>query len=1167
MIVDNPWYIPINELWFDNNTQSISQILDLMRYILGSESHLASMLVGALEGNADLSSSDTLASSTDSYLDGADLVELITLILEDALSRRTSPSPSNGEAEGADAKIVVSSLSVLRSLLGLPSFVDRVWSYLRSSTILFPANRTMTFSNVSSTSSRILQMERTTGHYPITFSLISLVHTLSLELTSSLGLSSLHTVSTKQEVLTRSIRFITSEIWANFWGWRFENIGDKFEMGIMLAGVYKGILEGAAPGSKESKKWDTIGFLESTFGGGKEGDLKLLPLIETLRESPSMLEILYNRHRYADARALVRLLDGFLSLARELVERRSAKASTGKSARSSDLEALLMETRSISSIASYISSPRVGEVVPLESAKLLCALAASPLLNNAVTGGGLYKQLLDPEATVRSLVRIVRNRSSDDSKRRNLIWEFGRLCLQHQPALARVLVQGSSHIDMAVETTEDAAAAKPTTLSKTFLSVGLEALAASDDLWENNPQYLASIITFMAAVWEHSMDHETTLQSVKNDREFWSRIDFLSNKDLGPPPEILASLSLTDSDSVGATVQFAYRAVIKAKALTILALDVQHQIDLKGKKREGGSLASIEKLLAEEQLTDHVLEGVTTSFDPKLHASIVSEMEEVFPAIDIESISLQAHPRDREFGSKYLYPLETLRERLAQLQRSDVYNVTRGDRAVSNVAAMNLNWSLADAQMMLTNSWRYLLLQLKSYMRSRKMEPVAMALADAVAGAIAAESRSGPVIVIVHSERLQILLTFLEVAWFEISDEKSIKAFLAMSSSLHNAVHSDSFPPLASMADRSLPPYHAQLLQVIFYYARMSRTLLISNKPLLSSSGHIHIATLLRSAVLTTLEGLRNAFDASANPNVQAGLLGDVQLLIATFHSCSRIEIGIPISEWLPYCRQLSLCEISLKLLELIASSDHVPIFAQLLFFHSSLASSIEASQELAEAGCLPTYSRLPLDLPSDLWCTVLSVITRLVTSIGYDTNFIQLDVCSFIQVHGERMEHALSWTIDDTVNPSSLEELERVTELFYAFANVCRPFLSKSTLASQILQAYNGSALKLLQQLNYAFAHPNHLVSLIEPSTDEEVSKLASELPKGSSFVLSDLVDACKTPLGSHYIQRVAMITNNLLLTLLVLSGADNLLGNRGDWDTTVHPLLTPVSPARFHK
>ena len=73
-------------------------------------------------------------------------------------------------------------------------------------------------------------------------------------------------------------------------------------MGRMMADIYNAILEGSSPGPSLRKEWDMVPYLEATFGGGYEGDLKLVPLIETLRESSNTLDILYGSHRYADAR-------------------------------------------------------------------------------------------------------------------------------------------------------------------------------------------------------------------------------------------------------------------------------------------------------------------------------------------------------------------------------------------------------------------------------------------------------------------------------------------------------------------------------------------------------------------------------------------------------------------------------------------------------------------------------------------------------------------------------------------------------------------------------------------------------------------------------------------------------------------------------------------------
>jgi hypothetical protein len=94
-----------------------------------------------------------------------DLVQLMTMILEEALSR---PQPRGFSR----IRLVTSAMSVLSALLTLSKYSLRVWLYVRSATVLFGPSRSSGFASVA------LPAERVTGQYTMTLSLLYLVQQL-----------------------------------------------------------------------------------------------------------------------------------------------------------------------------------------------------------------------------------------------------------------------------------------------------------------------------------------------------------------------------------------------------------------------------------------------------------------------------------------------------------------------------------------------------------------------------------------------------------------------------------------------------------------------------------------------------------------------------------------------------------------------------------------------------------------------------------------------------------------------------------------------------------------------------------------------------------------------------------------------------------------------------
>jgi nuclear pore complex protein Nup188 len=102
------------------------------------------------------------------------------------------------------------------------------------------------------------------------------------------------------------------------------------------------------------------------------------------------------------------------------------------------------------------------------------------------------------------------------------------------------------------------------------------------------------------------------------------------------------------------------------------------------------------------------------------------------------------------------------------------------------------------------------------------------------------------------------------------------------------------------------------------------------------------------------------------------------------------------------------------------------------------------------------------------------------------------------------------------------------------------------------VLHIFSPPALLLLQQLNYAITHPNHLASLLEPITVDE-RKLLDKDPQST--------EPLKRPLVAHLVHRLFRLSSNIISTLVTISRAYTVLtSDKDDWP--VHEaLVVPVS------
>ncbi|KJA28250.1 hypothetical protein HYPSUDRAFT_197752 [Hypholoma sublateritium FD-334 SS-4] len=86
------------------------------------------------------------------------------------------------------------------------------------------------------------------------------------------------------------------------------------------------------------------------------------------------------------------------------------------------------------------------------------------------------------------------------------------------------------------------------------------------------------------------------------------------------------------------------------------------------------------------------------------------------------------------------------------------------------------------------------------------------------------------------------------------------------------------------------------------------------------------------------------------------------------------------------------------------------------------------------------------------------------------------------------RFVHSEIWFEQaDPITLPLLEEIDQVGNLFYALAASVPTSAKSNALVERILSGFTVNALKLLQQVNYAITHPNHLASLYEPVTHDE--------------------------------------------------------------------------------
>jgi len=1177
----------------DGSENVITDALDLVRSVIQDNPTQAGILMQSLEDGEPVVSHSMTESQP------PDLVQLTTMILEESLSRVKSVSRT---------RLIASAMSVLSALLAIPNYSNRVWLYIRSTTALFGSERAPGFASVA------LSAERATGQYTMTLSLLNLVEQLFREAALSIRPENTKLQQLKEEVLLRAARFIHTEIWVEHLGWKYAQLGDRFEIGKRIISLYVQVLE-TSPPTLEDRPFPVFSQSIADVLLFKATTSTINPLVSSISSGGQVLRMLYASRRHGDVRRLIFLLQANLRLCGLIL---NYKLKSNMASKPCLLEQALcaritggapsQDTNHtkhdpIDILASYARDREVGALVPIEAMRVLYALGAS-LSNSQPSPPTIIGHLSNPEASVAALVRIIQH-PYDELALRKAIWNFISLAVDKEPALATLFVTGKSRApgdwkqlkDKDSEKKEDEKKDKkkdddfPRSSSSSALDAAREIIVSWKELWQANPLLLACVFRFLDSVWQHALEHKAVLDPIRRDSEFWKTIAAVACEEVGPVPtyettQIIILDNVRRSNLHDAVQMHAYRTLVKSYAVHIITLDIGlhlqvHRSEVPLKKPE--SYLKLEpQLKSEEQVMDMLAEAAPSSYAPEMHDKLTKLLSSQFPGLNLQQLTMQSPVSERDYGDNFAFSMPLLRTRLQAYSLA----VDRMDDPVEEVEmlllSVNMNLSLAHAETALVESWEGLLRQIVPFLRiDAAVRPIFLSIAASISHDIAGERREGDMMASIHGARLSLVLALLEVAWFSSSDNKSeIGSFMNLVRNLRGIVLNEAQSPARSFLSALPNPFHRPLLQIIYFCAKHGRSLLGRPKTV-NADQRLTIAQTVEATLNFVIEALRVVF-VSARSRADVDLDRDMELLVAVFEQCIRPDIDASSTYWLTRCQETDVIRASLDLyvhIDLVGLSDlplllsrKQPLYApHILLFHMALVSNPTAAERFASEGVLAAYSNnfissaissglvdimLP-EVPGQrspahlAYCSMLSIVATVITALGRQNHYFDAEACGFVHLYGDQISRALSWTIGDSITLPLLEELDQVVHLFYSLAASVPATASSNPIVERVLRIFTNHALHLLQQVNYAITHPNHLASLYEPITGEERAKYEKAQREP---------DPLKRPFVTHMIHRLFQLSSSIVGTLATISRADTvLLTVKEDWPVN-EALVVPV-------
>ena len=1162
--------------------------LDLIRSVIQDSPELAQELLTSME------SGDPVVSHTMTEAQAPDLVQLTTMILEEALSRSVSQHHAVPRTQ-----LITSAMSVLTALLAVPSYSNRVWLYIRSTASLFGSDR------ASGLASSVLASERLTGHYTMTLALLHFVAALYHEASSSVILVTSQNPKLqqiKEEVLMRATRFVHSEIWVEHMGWKYAQLGDRFEIGRRVSTLYAQVLKHASPtltdvpfSNLSTALADALLFKATTS--------TVSPLVTSLVAGSSVFNALYNSRRHGDARRLIYLLESHLSLTRVLLTYKQKSPASSKvclldqalcsrTGGTSSFEGSSPKANPVDALAAYVKDRGMGTIIPVTAVQVLFALCSS--LSIAETSAStIIGHLSDPEATVTTMIRIVQH-PYDDALLRNAVWNFITLAVDKEPALARLFVTGQLRMPSAKgkEKADDSGGAAAKTSA---LVVACDMLEEWKELWELNPKLLASLLRFLDVVWQHAHEHKAVLDPIRKDSKFFDHLGGILAEELGPMPDCATeSYVMTDgvahSDHHEAISGYSYRSAVKSHAVHILAADIRMHVqsqgsDPKQKPRSYDAIAAT--LRSEDQIGELIPEAAASAYHPELHDNFADILKTHYPALSPDHLQAQEPIVEREFGDDFAFSVSLARLRLQVYAADDEIQM---EDTVRSLHTINLNLSLAHVQTALAEAWQFLLLQVVPYLRGdAAVRPHLLSLADSLSRDLASERRSGEMMSTIHAARLSLVLSLLEVTWFSTSDKKNeVETFIALIKNVRGTILNPSQSPRKSVLGQVTVPFHRPLLQILYFCARHARSMARRPK-VLNAEQRLAIASLLDATLDFVIDALRITFDR-ARLQLDLDIDQDMELLVAVFEQSTRPDLNPSPSLWLARCQETDVVRTSLQLfsrMDIVGLSDPAllrtrkqPLYTpHVLTFHMAMASITPSAERLASEGVLVAYienaisaairqgkidATIP-ELPGEqspahrAYCSMLAIIAGVTTALGKHGQYFESEACGLLQFYSEQIHRALSWTIDDALTLPLLEEIEQVVNVYAAIAQGSAA--SSNDAVKRLLEGFTADALLLLQQLNYALTHPNHLASVFEPITAEERAMFEQDRASSSVKTPSEAVDPMRRPFLARLIHRLYRLSSTLLSALIDISGAETvLLGEPEDWQVS-QALIVPVS------
>ena len=494
-------------------------------------------------------------------------------------------------------------IEVMKALLSSSS--PHIRSALRSSAFFGVTGRRR------GAASTLIQKSAAKGEHTVTISILQLVSSLIAAPKRDEGL------------LISALHLVFGDVWSQYLGWRYRDVGKKYEIGSLLVSIFDDVL-GHPLDPDGSEQTGAARYLIEAFIHSAS-PLTYRPLTETITQAGPLIRKLFATRRPSDARLVINSLEASVGFMATLLRTATLLVTSADALPMNILATPVQVVDTLIELAIAVPSQ---DSTRLASIQLLRTwLESISAHNHRISLAGLLK---DAETSCRSLGVLARDNDSADIQAS--VWQLLQTIVSTQPGSAA----------FCIGTPGDAVSG--------ILSNAIEQVTANATAVPRAPHVLAALLGYLQAVLMSPAVGDK-IHALRKEDQFWQAVFAIATYFVPAPPTFTLSMH---SESFTARIrQYAYSVQAKANATALLAIELASILESEEEGETKAQSLVLSVFRNPSALEEVGVGAVHSSCSPALHDSEAKKL--AVCGASLSTLKTGRLPNEREYGRTYLY--------------------------------------------------------------------------------------------------------------------------------------------------------------------------------------------------------------------------------------------------------------------------------------------------------------------------------------------------------------------------------------------------------------------------------------------------------------------------------------------------------------------------------